>query len=83
MPDIVARILAGRGVALDAAARFLEPTIRDLLPDPSSLTDMDRAAERIAAAIRRRETVAIFGDYDVELARLRRLSSSATSTISG
>jgi len=66
VPDIVARILAGRGVALDAAARFLEPTIRDLLPDPSSLTDMDHAAERITQAIRRRETVAIFGDYDVD-----------------
>lgn len=66
VPDIVARILAGRGVALDAAARFLEPTIRDLLPDPSSLTDMDRAAARLSEAVKRRETVAIFGDYDVD-----------------
>ena len=66
VPDIVARILAGRGVALDAAARFLDPTIRDLLPDPSSLTDMDRAATRLAEAVKRREPVAIFGDYDVD-----------------
>src|SRR5690606_23687022 len=43
-----------------------QPTIRDLLPDPLRLTDMDRAAGRIAAAIRRREPVAIFGDYDVD-----------------
>src|SRR5690606_19400000 len=39
---------------------------KDLLPNPASLTDMDRAAERIAAAIRNREKVAIFGDYDVD-----------------
>src|SRR5690606_37661837 len=41
-------------------------TIRDLLPDPRSLTDMDKAAARIADAVARRERVAIFGDYDVD-----------------
>jgi single-stranded-DNA-specific exonuclease len=66
VPDIVARVLAGRGVAADEAERFLDPTIRSLLPDPASLTDMDRAAERLAKAIRTREKVAIFGDYDVD-----------------
>ncbi len=66
MPDLVARILAGRGVAAEEAARFLAPTIRELLPDPASLTDMQAAAERIAQAVLRRERVAIFGDYDVD-----------------
>ncbi len=66
VPDIVARVLVGRGVMADDAPRFLDPTIRDLLPDPASLTDMGRAASRIAEAIRRREKVAIFGDYDVD-----------------
>src|SRR5690606_5750297 len=66
VPDIVARVLAGRGVDQDGAARFLDPTIRDLLPDPRSLTDMDKAAERIADAVERRQKVAIFGDYDVD-----------------
>lgn len=66
LPDLVARILAGRGVTPDGAAAFLDPTIRALLPDPASFTDMDRAAERIAAAVRKREGVAIFGDYDVD-----------------
>ncbi len=51
LPDLVARVLAGRGVAAEAAARFLEPTIRDLLPDPATLTDMDKAAGRIADAV--------------------------------
>ncbi|EKF41030.1 single-stranded-DNA-specific exonuclease RecJ [Nitratireductor indicus] len=66
IPDIVARVLAGRGVGQDDAERFLAPTIRDLLPDPASLTDMEAAAARLAEAIRRGERVAIFGDYDVD-----------------
>lgn len=66
VPDIVARVLAGRGVQAAEAARFLDPTIRDLLPDPASLTDMEQAASRIADAVTRKEKVAIFGDYDVD-----------------
>ncbi|MGP2492970.1 single-stranded-DNA-specific exonuclease RecJ [Mesorhizobium sp. PUT5] len=66
LPDIVARVLAGRGVSAQEAPRFLDPTIRDLLPDPASLTDMEKAAARIADAVMRREKVAIFGDYDVD-----------------
>ena len=66
VPDLVARVLAGRGITQDDAARFLDPTIRDLLPDPRTFTDMDKAAGRIVEAIRRREKVAIFGDYDVD-----------------
>ncbi len=66
IPEIVARVLAGRGVEMDEAKRFLDPTIRDLLPDPASLTDMEKAAERLARAVQRGEKVAIFGDYDVD-----------------
>nr|WP_294517915.1 single-stranded-DNA-specific exonuclease RecJ [uncultured Rhodopila sp.] len=66
VPEIVSRLLAARGVGIDAAADFLEPTLRALLPDPSLLMDMDVAAERLAAAVRRAETVAVFGDYDVD-----------------
>jgi single-stranded-DNA-specific exonuclease len=66
IPDLVARVLAGRGVGIDEAVRFLDPTIRDLLPDPASLSGMDKAAERLVHAIRSGERVAIFGDYDVD-----------------
>lgn len=66
VPEIVARVLAGRGVTALDAGRFLDPTIRDLLPDPSSLTDMDKAAGRLAEAVTRGDKVAIFGDYDVD-----------------
>lgn len=64
--DILARILAGRSVDLDTASLYLEPTIRALMPDPSTLTDMDRLAERIAKAITDNESIALFGDYDVD-----------------
>jgi single-stranded-DNA-specific exonuclease len=66
LPEIVARVLAGRGVDIAAAPQFLEPRLRDQLPDPSHLKDMDKAATRIAAAIRAGEPIAVFGDYDVD-----------------
>ncbi|MFP3545841.1 single-stranded-DNA-specific exonuclease RecJ [Rhizobium sp. SIMBA_035] len=66
LPDLIARVLAGRGVAVDEAVEFLDPTIRSLMPDPYKLTDCETAAKRLAEAIRRGENVAIFGDYDVD-----------------
>lgn len=66
VPEIVGRLLAARGIGIDAAVDFLDPTLRALLPDPSVLTDMDVAADRLASAVRRGETVAVFGDYDVD-----------------
>ena len=66
LSDIVSRLLASRGVEPAEAARFLEPKLRDLLPDPSVLTDMAPAAARLAHAAMRGERVAIFGDYDVD-----------------
>src|SRR3954465_6731471 len=64
--ELLARILAGRDVEADAVQEFLDPTVRRLMPDPDTLTDMPKAASRIADAIERRETIAIFGDYDVD-----------------
>lgn len=64
--DILSRILAGRGVTEDEVPDFLSPTVRSLMPDPSSLADMDRLAERLATAITDNEHIALFGDYDVD-----------------
>jgi single-stranded-DNA-specific exonuclease len=66
LPELLARILAGRNVEVDAVEAFLDPTIKRSMPDPNVLTAMPQAAERIADAIVRAETVAIFGDYDVD-----------------
>jgi len=66
LPELLARILAGRSVEIDAVEAFLDPTIKRSMPDPHVLTAMPEAAERIADAVQRGETIAIFGDYDVD-----------------
>lgn len=66
VPEIVGRLLAGRGVGLDAADDFLNPRLKTLMPDPSRLADMEKAAARLADAIEAGEGVAVFGDYDVD-----------------
>ncbi|MEP6356744.1 MAG: single-stranded-DNA-specific exonuclease RecJ [Hyphomicrobiales bacterium] len=66
IPDLIARILAGRGVRADEAVDFLNPTIKNLMPDPYVFQDMEEAAKRIADAVEKQQTVAIFGDYDVD-----------------
>src|SRR5437879_4968327 len=66
LPELLARILAGRGVEAEEASAYLDPTVRELLPDPNRLAGMPAAAARLADAVMRAETVAIFGDYDVD-----------------
>lgn len=66
VPEALARVLAARGVGPSEVEGFLSPTVRDLLPDPSRLLDMDRAAERIVAAINGGERIGVFADYDVD-----------------
>src|ERR1700756_2702165 len=66
LPGMLARVLAGRDVAIAAVEDFLDPTIRKLMPDPYTVTQMEAAAKRIADAAARGEQVAIFGDYDVD-----------------
>lgn len=66
LSEILARVVAARGVGLEEAEAYLQPTIRDLMPDPSLLADMDVAAARLAAAITDNEPIALFGDYDVD-----------------
>jgi single-stranded-DNA-specific exonuclease len=66
LPELLARILAGRNVETDAVDAFLDPTIKRSMPDPDALTAMKEAAERIADAVTYSECVAIFGDYDVD-----------------
>jgi single-stranded-DNA-specific exonuclease len=66
LPELLARILAGRDIESGAVDAFLDPTIKRTMPDPDVLTAMKEAAERIADAVTYRESVAIFGDYDVD-----------------
>jgi single-stranded-DNA-specific exonuclease len=64
--DLLARVLAGRGVQAQNCAAFLDPTIRALMPDPNVLVGMETLVARLIDAIQRGDIVAIFGDYDVD-----------------
>jgi len=66
VPDVLGRVLAARGVGIDEAEAFLDPKLRDLLPDPSHLLDMDKAVARIVGAINGGEKIGVFADYDVD-----------------
>ncbi len=66
VPELLARILAARGVEPGEVEAYLDPTIKHLMPDPHGLTAMPVAAGRIADAVMAGEKVAIFGDYDVD-----------------
>jgi single-stranded-DNA-specific exonuclease len=66
LPEVVGRVMSGRGVTVETAEAFLAPTLRDQLPDPSHLLDMDKAVDRLVSAIRAGEAIGIFGDYDVD-----------------
>lgn len=62
----LAQLLLLRGLSAENASLFLNPKISTLMPNPSILKDMDKAAERIANAIINHQKVAIIGDYDVD-----------------
>jgi single-stranded-DNA-specific exonuclease len=66
MDALVDELLLARGVPREDLPRHREPRIRDFLPDPSCFADMDKGAKRLADAVQRGETIAIFGDYDVD-----------------
>lgn len=66
LPEVVARILCGRGVSADEIQTFLYPTLRDNFPDPFSLQGMDECAVYLADAVQSKKSIAIFGDFDVD-----------------
>ena len=66
LPMAVCQVLARRGVEAMEAETFLAPSLRDLLPDPRSLRDMEKAAARFLAAVKNRQRIAVFADYDVD-----------------
>src|SRR5690348_8950048 len=66
VPEIVGRLLAQRGIDVDHAPGFLAPRLRDQLPDPTHLRDMEAASDRLVRAVQNGETIAVFGDYDVD-----------------
>lgn len=86
LPSALCRILAKRGIVASEATSFLAPALRDLLPDPHTLKDMEKAATRFLAAVKAKDKIAIFADYDVDggtsaaliIDWLRQMGQSAT-----
>lgn len=66
LPDIVIQLLAARGVKVDQVADFLDPKIKNLMPDPYHLLGMKEAVERIISALDQQKPIGIIGDYDVD-----------------
>lgn len=83
VPDIVARVLAARGIDLDTAPDFLSPTLRAVMPKPSDFTDLEAAAARLATAIASQEKTVVFGDYDVDGATSSAILARAVRGVGG
>ncbi|AUQ61822.1 single-stranded-DNA-specific exonuclease RecJ [Phaeobacter inhibens] len=66
LPAAVCQVLARRGVPSHEASGFLTPQLKELLPDPRRMKDMEPAAARFLQAVERRERIAVFADYDVD-----------------
>ena len=64
--NLIAKLFSIRNIAIDDIASYLNPTLKDNIPDPNLLMDMDKACERILVALKGNEKIAIFGDYDVD-----------------
>ena len=66
VPHIVGQLLAGRGINTDSAEEFLSPSIKDSMPDPNCVKDMEKAVVAIVNALQTKQNIAIYGDYDVD-----------------
>jgi len=66
LPIPLARIMAGMGLTPETASHYVDPKIRDLLPNPSRFKDLDKAANRLADAVIGETPIGVFGDYDVD-----------------
>ncbi len=66
LDEIVSKLLAIRKIKKEELQNYLNPTIKNILPNPSSLKDMNKSIERTTNAIINNEKIGIFGDYDVD-----------------
>ena len=66
LPEILGRVMAARGVGVDEAENWLNPTLRGLMPKPATLMDLEKGAARLAEAIMASEKIGVISDYDVD-----------------
>jgi single-stranded-DNA-specific exonuclease len=65
-PEFIARLLAARNISHSDAPTFLNPTLKNCMPDPSHLKDMDKAVSYVVDLVEKSSKIGIFGDYDVD-----------------
>ena len=66
LSEIVSKLIAIRNINIEEVKLFLNPKIKNFLPNPFILKDMEKAADRTVKAIKNNEKIGIFGDYDVD-----------------
>ncbi len=66
IPEILGRVLAARGATIDSVENWLNPSLKEFMPDPYTMQHVEVGANRLAEAIKKKQKVAIFGDYDVD-----------------
>ncbi len=66
LDEITAKLLSIRNIEKDSIKSFLEPSIKNLIPNPNTLRDMEKTTLRLLKAINENQRIGIFGDYDVD-----------------
>ena len=81
LDDITSKLLSIRKIKKDEVKSFLNPSIKNFLPNPYILTDMEKSSKRTIDAIRNNLKIGIFGDYDVDGASATALLGNYFSTL--
>ena len=66
LDEITARLLSIRKITEDKIQSYLKPSIKNLIPNPNIIKDMQKSIERVSASITKGQKIGIFGDYDVD-----------------
>ena len=66
LDDITSKLLSIRKIKKNEVNAFLNPSIKNFLPNPNDLVDMDKSTKRVVEGISKNEKIGIFGDYDVD-----------------
>ena len=66
LDEITSKLLSIRKIRKEDVLSFLNPSIKNILPNPNNMTDMKKSTLRTVEAITKNEKIAIFGDYDVD-----------------
>ena len=66
LDEITSKLLSIRQIEKDEVSSFLNPSIKNFLPNPNNLIDMEKSTMRTVKSINQQEKIAIFGDYDVD-----------------